>query len=355
MKKIRMICISAAMIGMMSSTTCVQAAASSLDIEKVVNTAIESSYDIKKIDISIQQTQNSLKNDRRGEGNGNDLNDQYSIYKYTNLKEVTKNYIKLNLYTQYISFMNNEEALNLEQENSKNAEAKYKKTQLQFNLGTVAKADVKTSEQAYNTEKASLNKAQRSVSIVEKAINQALGVDINTQYTGFAKDIAVANPQIKTYNDYLNDALKNRAEILNDTENLRLRKLDFTGQMGGNPYITTPSYTIAKNAVAQAQNDLDTAKIDISIEINGLYNTLQTKMQALKPKVVNYNAEKKKYDQAQQKYNLGMISSIDFQDEVIKFKGTENALKTAQRDVALAKMKIEFASGIGANITQGTN
>lgn len=355
MKKVRLMCIAAAMAAMISPIVSVQAAGSPLDIDNVTNMAIENSYQIKSMDISIEKFQNDYKDATRGEGKGDaDIEAQYNIYEYTNLKEAAKNAVKLNLYTQYENFINAKEALDLEAQKFQNAEAKYKRAQLQLNLGTIGKNDIKSIEQAYNDEKAQLNKAQRKMDSVTKTINQILGSDINTTYNGFVKDIAVDKPIIKAYNDYLNDALKNRAEILNDNEKIKLKKTEFAGVKGMYPYKNAPQYVIGEYGVTEAENQFDTDKIDISIEINGLYDDLNSKIQKLQPQTVNYNSEKKKNDQALQKYNLGIISKIDYEDQVLSFKLAENSLKVAQRDLGLAKLKIEYASGIGTN-TQGNN
>lgn len=356
MKKVKLICMSAVMTLMLSSTTFVQAAGNTLDIENAINKAIENSYQIKNIDISIEKAKNSYKDATRGSGGGNaDIEAKYSIYQYTNQKEAAKNSVKLNMYTQYASFINAKQALDLETQKYQNAEAKYKKAQLQLSLGTIAKPDLKSAEQSYYNEKAQLNKAQRTFASAAKGINQLLGSNISDTYTSFSKDIVEEKPIIKTYDEYVKDALNNRAEILNDTENIKVKKLEFVSvRNSGNPYITSPEYIIGKFAVTDAENQLETDKIDISIEINGLYNDLQSKMQKLQFQTTNYNNEKKKYNEALQKYNLGMISKIDFEDQLSSFKGAENSLKSAQRDVYLAKLKLEYASGIGTG-TQSSN
>ncbi|MCT8978545.1 TolC family protein [Clostridium sp. CX1] len=350
MKKIRLLCTAAVMTIILSSATFVQAAGTTLDIDSITSKAIESSYQLKSIDISIEKAKNTLKDATRGAGKGNaDIEVKYSIYEYTNLKEAAKNSIKLNMQTQYSSFINTKEALDLETQEFQNTESKYKRAQLQLSLGTISRNEFKTMEQSYYDGKAQLNKAQRKFDSTTKTINQASGLSLNDTYTGFTKDIITDTTNIKTYNDYLNDALQNRVEILNDNEKIKLKKLEFAGIRGANPYNNSPEYIIGKYGVTEAENKLETDKIDISIEINGLYNDLQSKIQKLQPQKENYNAEKKKYDQALQKYNLGMISKIDFQDQSAAFKAAENSLKLAQRDVALAKLKLEYASGLGTN------
>lgn len=349
MKKVKLICMSAVMALMLSSTTFVQAAGNVLDIDNVINKAVENSYQIKNIDISIEQAKNSYKDATRGSGGGNaDIEAKYTIYQYTNLKEAAKNGVKLNVYNQYDAFINAKDALDLETQKFENAEAKYKRAQLQLSLGLIGKADLKSIEQAYYNEKSQLDKAQRAYNSVTKNINQLSGSNISDTYTSFTKDIVEEKPIIKTYDEYVKDALNNRAEILNDNENIKVKKLEFVSiRDSGNPYITSPEYVVGKFAVTSAENQLETDKIDISIEINGLYNDLQSKVQKLQSLTTNYNAEKKKYNEALQRYNLGMISKIDFEDSLSSFKGAENSLKSAQRDVYLSKLKLEYASGIG--------
>lgn len=348
MKKVKLICMSAVMTLMLSSTTFVQAAGNTLDIDNVINKVVENSYQIKNIDISIEKAKNSYEDATRGEGKGDaDIEAKYSIYQYTNLKEAAKNGVKLNVYNQYASFINAKQALDLETQKFQNAEAKYKRAQLQLSLGLIGNPDLKSIEQAYYTEKSQLNKVQRTFASVTKTINQVAGLNIGDTYTGFTKDIVEEKPVIKTYDEYLKDALNNRAEILNDNENIKVKKLEFDSVKAKYPYKQLPEYVIGKFAVTSAENQLETDKIDISIEINGLYNDLQSKVQKIQSLTTNYNAEKKKYNEALQRYNLGMISKIDFEDSLSSFKGAENSLKSAQRDIYLAELKLKYASGIG--------
>ncbi|MBI6873617.1 TolC family protein [Clostridium aciditolerans] len=349
MKKVKLICMSAVMALMLSSTTFVQAAGNTLDIDNAINKAIENSYQIKNIDISIEKAKNDYKEATRGSSGGNaDIEAKYSIYQYTNLKEAAKNSVKFNLYNQYAAFINAKEALDLETQKFQNAEAKYKRAQLQLSLGLIGKPDLKGIEQSYYNEKSQLDKAKRAFDSVTKNINQLSGSNIGDTYNSFAKDIVEEKPIIKNYDEYVNDALKYRAEILNDNENIKVKKLEFDSvRSSGNPYVTSPEYVVGKFAVTSAENQLETDKIDISIEINGLYNDLQSKVQKLQSLTTNYNAEKKKYNEALQRYNLGMISKIDFEDSLSSFKGAEDSLKSAQRDVYLSKLKLEYASGIG--------
>lgn len=349
MKKIRLLCIGVAVAAALTSTASVQAGQNSLDVDSIINTAIENSYQIKSVDISIEKAQNSYKDQTRsGDGDGA-FQTKSSITQYENIKESAKNQIKQTLYTQYVSFMNIKDALELEQKRFSNVEAQYNKAQLQLKMGLISSIEAKSSEKSYYDEKAQLNKAQRQFDLVNKTINQIIGVDLNTTYSGFNKDIIVEGPNIKTYDEYVRDALANRVEILNDNESIKVKKLQFDSVKGAHPYNNEPEYKLAQYSLEEVQNKLETDKIDISIEINDLYNTLQNKIKSLESEKVKYNSAKKDYNTALQKYNLGMMSKIDFDQQEISFKAEENTLKSIERDIALAKMKIEFASGKGTS------
>ncbi len=63
MKRLKLLCISAALATTLFSSTVfaegVQSIPNSLDIDTVINMAIDNSYSIKKIDIGIKQAENS--------------------------------------------------------------------------------------------------------------------------------------------------------------------------------------------------------------------------------------------------------------------------------------------------------
>lgn len=371
MNKIKLLCMSAAVAATLFSTTVfadtVQPAQKSLDLDTTINMAIENSYSIKKLDIGIQQAQNSYNDALRNAASYNakipyvdgdtklslikgrdftQLEYKYAIFQYTNVKEVAKNQLKLGVYQLYSGIMSVKDGLDVEQRNFNNVEQQYQKAKLQLSLGTASTVDVKTSEAAYVAEKAKLNQLQRQYDGLVKQLNQLLGVDINTKYSDFTKDNLASQASPKTYNEYIKDALTNRVEIRNDNENINVKKAEFNSVRSAFPYNTSPQYKIAKYPVEEAQNKLDTDKVDISIEINSLYNDLQNKIKKLEPEQKKYDSAKRTYDKALQSYNLGLISKIDFDKAEIGLKAEEIALKSIKRDIWLAQTKLDYASNI---------
>lgn len=374
MKRLKLLCISAAVATTLFSSTVfasdVQPTQNSLDIDTAINMAIENSYSIKKLDIGIQQAQNSYNDALRNAANYNkmipfvrgdqklalikgrdfaQLEYKYAIFQYTNIKEAAKNELKLGVYQLYSGLITVKEGLEIEQKNFNNVEQQYKKAQLQLSLGQISPADAKSSEAAYMAEKAKLNQLQRQYDSLTKQLNQLLGVDINTKYTSFTKDNLATQAYPKSYNDYIKDALTNRVKIRNDNENINVKKLEFESIRAEYPYNTSPQYQIAKFPIEDAKNKLETDKIDISIEINSLYNDLQNKIKKLEPEQKKYDSAKTTYEKALQSYNLGLVSKIDFDRAEIGFRAEEAAIKSIQRDIWMAQTKLDYASSLGAD------
>lgn len=379
MKRLKIICITAALATTLFSSTVFADAAQPtqniLDVDTAINMSIESSYSIKKLDIGIKQAQNGYTDSLRSASDYNNkipyasgstklslikgrdfaqLQYKYAIFQYTNVKEVAKNQLKLGVYQLYSGLISTKEGLDVEQQNLNSVEDQYKKAQLQLQLGTVSPVDVKSSESAYTAEKAKLNQLQRQYDSLTKQLNQLLGVDINTKYTGFSKDNLSTQAYPKKYDDYVKDALTNRVEIKNDTESINEKKAEFDSVRSAYPYNTSPEYKIAKFPIGEAQNKLDTDKIDISIEINTLYNDLQVKIKKLQPEQKKYDSAKTTYNKALQSYNLGLISKIDFDKASVGLNAEAIAIKSIQRDIWMAQTKLQYASDIGTDATSLT-
>ncbi len=376
MKRLRLLCLTVALATTVFSSTvfadAVQPTQRLLDVNTAIDMTIKNSYSIKKIDTGIQQTKNNYTDSLRNAAGYSDTipyvrgdtklslikardftqaEYSYAIFQYTNIKEVAKNQLRFSVHQLYSGLISVKEGIDVEQQNVNNLEEQYKKAQLQLQLGVASPVDVKNSEASYVAEKAKLNKLQRQYDGLLKQLNQLMGVDIDTKYSGFTNDNLSTGSNVKKYDDYVNDAITNRVEIKNDNENINTKKSEFESIRGMYPYDTNPQYKIYKYYVDDAKNKLDTDKINISIGINSLYNDLQLKIKKLQPEQKKYDSAKTTYNKALQSYNLGLISKIDFDRAAVGFKAEEIALKSIQRDIWLAQTKLEYASDIGVDAT----
>jgi outer membrane protein TolC len=178
-------------------------------------------------------------------------------------------------------------------------------------------------------------------------MNQILNKDIYTKYDVLLRDKITESPYIRSYDDYVNDALKNRAEILNAQENINLKKFEYDVIKGIFPSKYDTMNQIGQYNVDQAGDALDILKVDIPVEINSLYNDLKNKTKMLDSKKDALALAQRNYDVARVKYNAGVMSKIDFDAQADDLKSSQNDLKSFQRDIWMAQLKLNLACGIG--------
>lgn len=397
-KKIKVLVMAVLMV--VSSSSAAFAQGNVFDVDAAINSALKNSYSIKMQNYSVESAQNGVDKaqdaadkasetlaindsmmDLKGKENKTEdekkslerfvpLNDdqryeltktkelgpleaKYQLTVATNNKEVAENTLKLNIYSQYSILMNLKDSMDLEQNKVDNLLATYKKAQLQMELGSISKIDAKKSEASYVSEKPVLTKFQRNMETSQMTMNQVIGEDIYKTYDSFPKDIILDTPKIKTLDEYLIDAFKNRVEIVNTEGNLNLKKAAYELANKEYPNESEKNNQSAKYDIDEAQNNLDMLKLNVQQEITDSYNELTKKAKTIEYSQKAFNIAKKNYDESLIRYNLGMISKIDLNSSEITYKQAENTLKSLERDLWLAQLKMEYQCGKG--ITAATS
>ena len=358
------------------TSTMVFAQGNTLDIDSFISNNISDTYKVKKADISIKQAENShdqaVKNASSYSDQFNDDLDSYtkltirqqiaitprqaefSIYKYTKEKEIVENKVKLDAYTQYEAIMNTKDVLELQQQKFDHSEQLYNSAKLKLNLGVVTEADVKQAEAAYYDAKAQLNKAQRGYDIQIMKLNQIFDIDVYVKYDTLLKDKVAETPYIRSYDDYLNDALENRGEIVIGQENIKLKEFEYNIIKGIYPSKYETSNKIGQYNLDKAKDTLELDKLYIANNINELYNNLQVKCKALDSKKDTLKLTETNYSIALAKYNAGVMSRIDFDSQKIGLRAAQNDLKSLQRDIWIAQFQLNIACGMGSDTSKIT-
>jgi outer membrane protein TolC len=375
MNKLKIFAVSMAVVVSVGVGNNVLAEGNSLNIDDSINTAISSSYEVKNIDISISKAQASYDTDMKNTDTyGKQLNqaglDQYSKltimqkisdspkqdkfdeYKYTQIKTVAENKIKLSAYTQYIDVMNDRDSLKLESQKFENTSEKYNSDQLKFKNGSISEADLQKSEAEFMAEKDQLNQIQRQYDMDIMSMNKVLGSDLYKTYDTMPIDKITETPYARTYEDYLNEAFENRAEILIENANIELQKAKYNTVNGVFPEKQSVANRLASANLENSKDDLEIQKLNITSEINSLYNDLQIKAKALGAKKDAYNLSRTNYDIAKVKYNVGVLSKIDFDATAVDLQEKQNDLKSAQRNIWMAEYKLVLASEAGSDTSR---
>lgn len=360
----------AAMLIALSSSTVAFASGKTLDIDSSIDSTIVNSYKIKSIDISIKQAQNTYDSDMKKTADyGDQLDepnlDKYTIlslmqgianppkedkfneYKYTKMKSVAENEVKLSAYNQYTGLVDDKDALDLAKQKFDNAKDKYNSAKVKLEIGTISPAQQKQAEAEYYSQKSLLDSAQRAYDMDVVNMNKTLGVDLSEKYDVLLRDKLTEDPYIRSYKEYLNDALSKRTEIVVGQENVKLQKFEYEVADGVFPDKQSVPNRLAKAKWDNAIDSVEIQKANITSEVNSLYNDLQIKVKTLNSKKDALELDKKNYNTALLKYNVGVLSKLDLEDEAIKLKTSQNTLKSAERDIWLAQYKLGQACDIG--------
>lgn len=279
------------------------------------------------------------------------VRDEFTIFQDTNAVQIAKNNVKQNVYEKYGDLIKAKDAMELGEKNFKVSEAEFKKIKLSIDLGTISKLEGKEKESSYLKEKEDYENLKREFKIATMNFNKTIGVPINTEYTKLSKEYNKDNSPLESYEYYVNKALNNRAEILNGKEYVEYKKYERDLSFGlyddhnrerdiGVQYLET------------ARDTLEIKKLDIQLDIKKLYDDLEVKYKNFQSIEDEYNKAKKDYDQISSKYKLGIISKIEYDKEYITFFQELVNYKNIERDIFIAKLKLENACSLGTDINK---
>ena len=390
-------------LGILLSSSTVFAQSNSLDIATSENLSIQNSSDIKSQNYSVQLAQNTVnqakdaaneasttliineqmldlmsKPDKTPEeaavvANYVPLTDdqiyqlikvrdvqpleaEYNLSSTKNNEDAIENSVKLNLYTQYVNLLGEQDDINTEQENIKDLSNSYNLSKLKFQLGVISESSYKKITTSYNNENSVLLQKQRAMDIAEMNLNKLMGQDIHTKYSYFSTEISDNSNNIESLDYYLNYEMENRTEIVNGKSYIKVKEKAYEIAKDRYPIEENLYNRQAKYDLEEAQDNLELKKASIEKDIRNQYNILSSKKKNIDNEMQSYNSAKKNYDIASNKYKLGVISKVDFESVELNYKKEEDKLLSLQRELWIEQFKIKCELNKGFyNTTQQNN
>lgn len=358
----------------LAMTSTVYAKDDILNLDLAVKNAINSSYSIKKKEINIKTLNNSLKDQmhtskladramKSGSKSEDEMymllklrddsiaNIEFNIFQEKNALEVEKNNVKQLVYESYADLLKSRDALQIEKIAMDNHKKQYEKSKMLLNLGAIGKKEFNLVETKYLSDKGNYNVCDRDFK--EKCIefNKLIGQPLNKSYL-YEKDFLNSNETIKPLDNYINEALKNRMEIINGEEFVRLKRFEEGSAYGIYKNQYHRERKMAETYVENAKDSLAMKKLDIQMEINDIYNNLQINLKKLSIEEKNYNNKNKKFQELKKKYELGSISLLDLNMYKEEFLKSTLNYKNLKRDIYMDIMKLNDATTIGNNASK---
>ncbi|WP_125154765.1 TolC family protein [Clostridium rectalis] len=372
----------------------------SLDLEKIIKNAVESSYSVKAVESELIKARNNYKDELSLSNNlekrlrdndrfislknksqrtkeeeeeylsyvmiyGEPMDDseiveanksvitipvknEYYIYQCKNKLQVTKNNALQKIYEKYSYILKDRDNLQIYKEKFNSAENDFNKIKIQSDLGIISKLEEKEKESNFLREKENYENAKRKFNLLVMEFNKVIGAPIDTEYTNYLKDYYMGYIVVKPYEDYILDALKNRAEVLNGKE--YVDTLRYANSVAVNLY---PKYhrerDIAEFTLENAEDLLELKKLDIKMEVKKLYDDLKVKCKSLESYRESYNEAKSQLDELSLKYTIGNVSRNDFENKKIEYEEKILKYKNLQRDIWLAQLKLDNACSLGTD------
>lgn len=363
MKKVLSTVLVALMLA--GSATSVQAAADTLDIEKVAIATVKNSQMIQTSEgqVSILKKHYvDAKSAADGMRRVLPYNNSYQIVENIimlplqmenaltqaqNRQFVVTNAVRLSAYQGYINALKANYAETVRQNVLNSLDADYKKAQLQESTGEITASDLRLSEIAYQKAQYQYKGAQQAADSAMMALNNLMGEDLAKQYSSLQDVNIMPSAKIQPLEGYVNSALAGRAEITNAQSALDYKKKQYEEGIAEIPTDFQFYKQKQEYAITSAENDLELAKINVQEDISTLYVSLEGAMKNLETMKINYDQAVTNFQIAQSQYENGQISLLELDDAKVAQAEADINYKEAQLDAWLMQTTMNTACGAG--------
>jgi len=216
-----------------------------------------------------------------------------------------------------------------------------------YEKGLVSEIDFITSKSGLEIRKLENDKLKRTLETLYNTIKDMTGIDLTQEIELESFKVKLNSYSIKTFDEYLNEANENRAEIKNaqlkydqvKRENDIIKK-----------YVTSETATDRINAELEetkALNALNSAKLDVEENVYKAYSEIINEKEEF-----FYSNEKlitgaKSLENTKKTYELGLISATDLIGAEFNYKVIVNNFKKSERDFMNSMKNMELAIGLG--------
>jgi len=291
---------------------------------KANNLQTESIIDMKKADLDWQKAQNNF--------------------------EKTKQEAQLEVISEYINLKNLKEELPLKEENVKLTQGNLKRVKEKVKTGIAGEIDKLSACIDLQMAEDELNKTQRDLEKTSKNLILDTGIKNIVQFfltTDFSEPTV---NQSLTLKDFIEKALKNRKEIKFAQKDIEIAELEIEKLKMED----APSLDISKavGELTLSRIAFEQEKIDIEKEVREKFNQLKNLEDELKLQALKFERGKKDFENAQEQFKLGLITSDELSSEKISYQEIKLNCEKSKEDYFLAYQ--EFLVSLGEKINLGS-
>jgi len=274
------------------------------------------------------------------------------LHQLYNGQRVINNATRLAAYNSYIELLKCDYAVKVQYQLMNSLYEDYKKIRTMCEKGIATESEVKLAEIAFERTRHAYLSEKSKLESAYLAINQMMGEDINKKYSTLIDSNIAPNKKIGTLEEYISRALNNRVEISNALGDLELKKEMYIYGLTKIPADFDFYKQQQEYEIAEAENKLELAKINVQENIIELYAGLESLMKIMEAKSNQAEQAKLEYEAAKIKYELSQITLVELNNKKVAMNQADIELKKAELDVWFMQMTMELACNEGFQFNQ---
>jgi outer membrane protein TolC len=322
----------------------------SLDVEKVAAKVIKNSAQMKSAETALNNATLNLSAIKGTYSYLNIMKSEYQTNVTQRQRDVVQNSIQFAAYSKYTDVLKAKYALEIQNKILAQAAESYANIKLKYKLKQASMDQLIQSEGQYNSARLEQQIKERELKGLVSSLNALMGEAPTKQYSEYIDKNIISSKEIGTYESYVDSASVNRAEILNINDQIALRVQERNFSYGSNLFENNPRHIQIMYDIDILNTQIETTNVDIQLELLDLYNNLKAAMTALESAQDTMIEAEKDLKAVELKYQMGMISRFDKQEEELTYMKVKYDLQKAQLDAWLAQTYMYLASGLGLQI-----
>ncbi len=232
-----------------------------------------------------------------------DINRANSLMNYEQQKASVENSMK----SAYVTLLNAERSLALEEMALKNDEAELVISRKKATLGMISSQELSESELSYLKSKAALSEKEKSLEEAYASFNVLIGENSDKRYKLVLEEDFTPLQMDTSIDSYITRKLTSSTNIKQKENNLELaeKQLDMFYANG------SASYASLENSVTNASLSLKDAKEALKNSIRSCYNEIMTLESNYSNNLSQLEILKTKYETTKKKYELNMATELE--------------------------------------------
>lgn len=257
--------------------------------------------------------------------------------------KATEHKVELGVQKAYYDLVNAEADYKLKEQGVYRAETQKRVAEAFFKAGVKAKTDVLQAEAALSGAKAALAVADNNVKTARMNLNDMIGADL-------LKEWSLSQEQVNNdglslpFDQALNLAVKQRAEVLQKEEELKVAELN-TRLVSEYSALSTYQGRISKNEEEKAKLAIQEAKKSVSMEVTQAYNNLNSANAALEANEKALEAARENYRLVNLRFENGLATTLEVIQAAEELANRENQHQTSVHNYNVAVVSYKNAIG----------